>query len=198
LLLLARSARRELSMRRRHRLAIGLALAIVVFECLGRNRFGDATGTLRNVAWCAALSVSGTFGAGDPTSDHEQLFRLRGRSSELRRQALPLARAALAFTVHGGASLVLGLSWLPLSSDAHEAGRIALSVALLCLSSLAGALALGLLASVSEALLEKAAGVIFIALLIAPAALHAALPELPSPIHAWAQLVALCLQALPA
>jgi hypothetical protein len=198
LLLVARSARRQFASRVRHRIALVVTLIAVVFEWWTRHRFGDVGGTLNIAAWCAALSVSSTFGASGADSDHEDLARLRGRSSGLRRRTLPMARTALAFTVHGGASILLALGLLLVVNDARQASQTALLLPVLGLTSLLGSVGLALLAELSDALLPKSAGTLFFAVLLVPTILREALPKLPSLMDAWAGLVLSSLQLLPA
>jgi hypothetical protein len=187
----AQSLRREFARSSGHRVALALAALLVGAELL-TNGLGqaDIVDVLENVAWCAALSVASTLGPTSGRSDFDALARMRGQPGGLHAWASPLARLALAFSLHGTVALLLGVGLVLRGEGTLPALLVASSVTAL---SFFGALSLSALGWFSTRLLPHSAVAVYFALLVVPSALHSSLFELPSLIDAWSSGIDTCL-----
>lgn len=187
----AQARRQEFAHRSGHRVALVFTVLLVVVEWLGQGfRGADIEGALRNVTWCTALSISATLAASQGGSDFDTLAAMRGQTRGFKELALPLARVRLAFSLHGGAALALGLGLLLRASSGALPGWLALLA--LVSTSLLGAIALTALAWLSTKLLPRFATIVFFAFLIVPTLLQTSLFEVPSLIDAWSRAIEWC------
>jgi hypothetical protein len=186
----ALAVRAELARSTRHRLAFALSVVIVVGALLGDSLDAESAGSgLTAVAWCAALSLSGSSRASSGSTFFD-LALLRGIGPSVVAWGEPAGRWLLAFGLHGTCSVVVGLSRAE-PTRVHAA--LAATLGLLVVSLFACA-ALSALFWLAARVLPDAPVVGYWMVLLTPSLLGEAIVELEGLLEWWASVNLLILR----
>lgn len=186
----ALAVRADLARSTRHRLAIALSVVIVIGTMLwGSLDAESACSGLTAVAWCVALSLSGSSRTSSGSTFFD-LARLRGLAPSVIAWGEPLGRWLLAFGLHGTCSVVLGLS----RAEPARVHVALVAVLGLLVVSLFACAALSALFWVTSRVLPGAPAVGYWIVLLTPALLGEAIVELEGPLEWWASVNLLILQ----